>query len=374
MAKHPPYLFKKRGIYYFQKRVPHLLVPAVGKSVITKSMLTADKSLAVRTAGQLLTHLERQWHKQLFSFDETVCILKQLDRPSVDVPLMSQAIALYIDMKGKSNNRKFLNPINYATGLLIQLCGDKLITAYSRTDALRLRDFISSKDVTSSTLKRNIGVVSSIWNFAAKEHGITYPNPFVSMHLNKSRPSQKRRSIPIENIRTIQEVCFEMDDDIRWLVALLSDTGMRLAEAAGLAISDLHLDAEIPFVRLSEHRWRRLKTKGSQRDIPLVGASLWAANRVVEMATNDFAFPRYCSSEGCKADYASNTLNKWLRRYVPEGCVVHSLRHSMRDRLRAVQCPADIIDQIGGWKTSGVGQAYGQGYELNALHKWLNKT
>ena len=67
-----------------------------------------------------------------------------------------------------------------------------------------------------------------------------------------------------------------MDDDIRWLVAMLSDTGMRLAEAAGLAISDLHLDAEIPFVRLSEHRWRRLKTKGSHKEtyhllVPLCG-------------------------------------------------------------------------------------------------------
>ena len=110
-----------------------------------------------------------------------------------------------------------------------------------------------------------------------------------------------------------------MNDDMRWLVALLSDTGMRLAEAAGLAISDLHLDAEIPFVRFSEHLWRRLKTKGSQRDIPLVGAFLWAANRIVKKATNEFAFPRYCSDESCKADYASNTLNKWLRKYVPEG-------------------------------------------------------
>ena len=55
-----------------------------------------------------------------------------------------------------------------------------------------------------------------------------------------------------------------MDDDIRWLVAMLSDTGMRLAEAVGLAVSDLHLDAEIPFIRLSEHYWRRLKTKGSR--------------------------------------------------------------------------------------------------------------
>ena len=34
----------------------------------------------------------------------------------------------------------------------------------------------------------------------------------------------------------------------------------------------------------------------------------------------------------------------------------------MRDRLRAVQCPADMIDQIGGWTTAGVGQSYGEGY------------
>lgn len=161
-----------------------------------------------------------------------------------------------------------------------------------------------------------------------------------------------------------------MDDDIRWLVALLSDTGMRLAEAA---ISDLHLDAEIPFVRVTEHRWRRLKTKGSQRDIPLVGASLWAANRVVANATSEFAFPRYCSAEDCKADYASNTLNKWLRKYVPEGCVVHSFRHSMRYRLRAVQCPPDMIDQIGGWSTAGVGQGYGDGYPIQSTMDMFNQ-
>ena len=41
---------------------------------------------------------------------------------------------------------------------------------------------------------------------------------------------------------------------------------------------------------------------------------------------------------------ASAALNKWLRNYAPEGCVVHSFRHSMRDRLRAVECPKEIID------------------------------
>ena len=46
----------------------------------------------------------------------------------------------------------------------------------------------------------------------------------------------------------IQKEYFELDDDVRWLVALISDTGMRLAEAAGLLVSDIHLDADVHIV------------------------------------------------------------------------------------------------------------------------------
>ena len=41
---------------------------------------------------------------------------------------------------------------------------------------------------------------------------------------------------------------------------------------------------------------------------------------------------------------ASAALNKWLKPLVPEGCVVHSFKHSLRDSLRAVECPADIVN------------------------------
>ncbi len=58
---------------------------------------------------------------------------------------------------------------------------------------------------------------------------------------------------------------------------------------------------------------------------------------------------------------------------MPDGCVVHSFRHSLRDRLRSVECPADIVDEIGGWTTSGVGQKYGAGYNLEIKHKWMKK-
>jgi len=41
--------------------------------------------------------------------------------------------------------------------------------------------------------------------------------------------------------------------------------------------------------------------------------------------------------------------------------------------LRAVECPSEIIDQIGGWLTYGVGNSYGNGYPERTLLQWLRK-
>ena len=69
----------------------------------------------------------------------------------------------------------------------------------------------------------------------------------------------------------------------------------------------------------------------------------------------------------------SSALNKWLRNRLGEGNVIHGFRHSMRDRLRAVECPSDLIDQIGGWTRGSVGEGYGKGYELNIKFDWIKK-
>ena len=65
---------------------------------------------------------------------------------------------------------------------------------------------------------------------------------------------------------------------------------MRLAEAAGMAKEDVFLDKKMRYVRLCEHPWRPLKTKSSQRDVPLVGAALRAAQRAYESSPNDYFF------------------------------------------------------------------------------------
>ena len=225
-----------------------------------------------------------------------------------------------------------------------------------------------------NTVKRVFASVRSIINLTMREHGIEGSNAFSGTFMPDRGDASTRQPIPIEKLKVIQRRCQITDDEPRWLVALISDTGMRLSEAAGLARKDIVLDADIPHVIIRPHPWRRLKTKGSERTLPLVGCSLWAAKRAVEASQHSlYLFPRYCNEKGCKANSASAALNKWLKPRVPDNCVIHSFRHSMRDRLHAVECPSDIIDAIGGWTTGGIGHAYGSGHSLGVKAKWMIK-
>ena len=96
----------------------------------------------------------------------------------------------------------------------------------------------------------------------------------------------------------------------------------------------------------------------------MVGASLWAAQRIIENASSCFAFPRYTDNDRCNANSASNALNKWLKSNFRDDIVVHGFRHAMRDRLRVVSCPSEMIDQIGGWSSGKIGEGYGEGYSI----------
>ena len=90
-----------------------------------------------------------------------------------------------------------------------------------------------------------------------------------------------------------------------------------------------------------------------------------------EANKNPFLFPRYCDEKECHLDSASAALNKWLKQVAGSDYVIHSFRHSMRDRLRAVSCPSDIIDRIGGWSSGKIGEGYGDGYSIQISVHWL---
>jgi integrase len=112
-------------------------------------------------------------------------------------------------------------------------------------------------------------------------------NPFVGVYHDRSAGVLVRKPIPIDAIRNVQSECRAFDDNLRWLIALISDTGMRLSEGAGLLKQDfICLDTDLPYVCITKHPWRNLKTASSERKIPLVGQALWAAKRIVEAQTS----------------------------------------------------------------------------------------
>lgn len=278
----------------------------------------------------------------------------------------------YLRLKGVGKPKTFHQAALRSAGVVIEVCGDKACPDYRTTDAGLVRDTLIDRGLSVASVRRSFNTIKAIFNLAIAEHGLEMRNPFASIFMPEG-DSKKRLSIPVETIREIQQSCYAIDDDMRWLVALISDTGMRLAEAAGLHMDDLHLDDAVHYVEIRPHPWRSLKTKGSQRQVPLVGASLWAAQRIIANASSCFAFPRYTDNDRCNANSASNALNKWLKANFRDDIVVHGFRHAMRDRLRAVSCPSEMIDQIGGWSNRSVGESYGDGFKSKVICDYLLK-
>ena len=364
------HLYRKRGFYYFCRRVPKALLAHYPKPRIVVALKTRQFRDALRQSQIISKRLDDQWfHMQQDAMGLDNLQAKLFQPVKASAPLMSEATSFYLRLKGDGKDKVFVRAAQRNAASVIEVLGDRPINDYASSEAGKLRDALLDRGLAVTSIKRMFGSVKAIINLAMVEHGVKGRNPFASIYMPYETP-EERQPIPLAAIRRIQQECMTVDDENRWLLALISDTGMRLSEATGLASDDIVLDANISHIIVRPHPWRRLKTKGSERLVQLVGASLWAAERL-QQHDSAYAFPRYCDGHTCNANSASAALNKWLKPRANEDAVVHSLRHSMRDRLRAVECPSDIIDQIGGWSSSSVGSSYGKGYELPVLAKWM---
>ncbi len=165
-------------------------------------------------------------------------------------------------MKGNDKPVTFQSSAERASRYLIEVSGNKSLTSYKRGDATSLRDSLFERGLAGSSVVRIFNTIKAIFNFACIEMGIEATNPFIGLYMDRGRGVTVRKPIPIADIRLIQSECKKVNDDLRMIVALVSDTGMRLSEAVGLALDDLRIkNEEIPYVIVQNHSWRRLKTK-----------------------------------------------------------------------------------------------------------------
>ena len=374
--KHPAYTYLKGNVYYFSRAIPADLKSYYSKPRVIQSLRTTNRRLAVHSSRLLSVRLEDYWHDLRLRNTEPPCahlLTREHLQGSSTAITLSQALELYLSVKGVGRAEMFFRTARRNIKYVAECLSDRPLDMYKTSDAAQLRQWLLEKGLSISSVQRTFGVVRAVTNFAIAELGLGIQNNFIGIYLPTIHLGKKRRPIPTDKLIKLQKQCLVMDDDIRWLVALISDTGMRLAEAAGLLVEDINLQSPAPYINLRPHPHRPLKTLASTRHIPLTGLSLWAAKRVCLNRSSGYCFSRYNTQDKTSSNSASAAINKWLKSVVGSSSVIHSLRHSIRDRLREVEAPSEMIDQIGGWSLKSVGQNYGDGYKLKHMAEWMEK-
>ncbi|MDA7589073.1 tyrosine-type recombinase/integrase [Porticoccaceae bacterium] len=372
--RYPKYTYLKDNNFYFSRSVPVDLRCFYTKPRIVQSLKT-NSLLRAKTASKVFaSKLDDYWlGLRLKSIEVPAAHLLVADGNASSLPTIEESLEVYFAVKGVGRPKLFFTTAQRYIGYLIECLGNRSIDQYTSKDATVLREWLINKGLSNSSLQRVFSGIKAVINFVTLEQGLECQNAFAKVYLPSNTDAKKRHAINPSNMAKIKAECLSLDDDIRWLVAIIFDTGMRLSEAAGLMVDDLKLEGALPYINLIPHPHRRLKTASSERKIPLVGLSLWAAKRLKQHSTGLYCFPRYTNPERCNSNSASATINKWIKTVGGSNDVIHGLRHSFRDRLRAVEAPTDMIDQLGGWALKSVGQGYGDGYDLELLVKYLRK-
>ena len=374
VGHNPQFTYRKDGVFYFSRRIPKDIRDHYETDKFVMSLRTKSRETAARSARAIAARLDEYWMSLRIADLNIPNMLPVNSQVSTETVItLQKALQNYHSLKGTGKDDLFFRSSERFVRYVIEGLGDRPLDRYTSADAAAFRDQLFEKGLSSSSVRRTFASIRSIVSLSIKEYGLSCDNAFAQTFIPDKNDVTKRLPIPIDRLRLIQTTCRKTDDDLRWMIALISDSGMRLAEATGLLKADIQLDHDIPHVRLKPHAWRQLKTANSERVIPLVGASRWAARRILECTDSEFAFPRFTNTTRCNSNSASATLNKWMKPLVPHGCVIHSFRHSLRDRLRAVETPSEIADALGGWTSRSVGQSYGKGYDLPVLQRWMER-
>ena len=155
-------------------------------------------------------------------------------------------------------DKVFIWTANRNTQYVTKLLGDRPISSYSSNEAAQFRDWCIEKGMGMKTVKRVFSSIRAIVNLAIAEEGLDCSNAFARTYFPDDDNAQSRQPISIQDIRKVQSLCKDTDDEMRWLIALISDTGMRLGEAAGLLKEDKKVNEPIPHIDLKPHPWRSL--------------------------------------------------------------------------------------------------------------------
>jgi integrase len=420
------YLQIREGVYQYVRRVPNELRDKYPSGTIRISLNTKDQAEAVRKLSKLNKGYELEFDALRRNGDmspsQVAAAAQALARQYennldmfVDIlvdPLLSRYREKYPESDPDPSPQTLLNPVQYEAWRLISK-GSEL--RFSFEDAFKLylqnhlkkddprfsematrnaydfiglmgnlqfdeikrdhvREYVRKKlegGSSTGTVRRKLNTLSAICETAIKERQIVMVSPFRGVPIpNLGKDAKKPNMLGVDKLRELMREFSSDTSPTALMILLQAELGTRIAEVSGLAKEDIKLTHEIPHVVITEKPWRSLKTKESERSVPLVGLALEAAKVALSAyPESDVLFPQYKKPRG--GDAASAAVNKRLKAY---GITSHSFRHMMKDRLREAGCPPDVRDAIQGQSTSNVAETYGLGHSLRTMKSWLDKV
>ena len=255
-------------------------------------------------------------------------------------------------------------PIGVAVDSFIKHLGDLKISEISPKDVQGwIRITFEQDNHSPATVTRRVAAVRAVINRYLRDNEIERRNPFSNAQIRQGRSTNTDR-LPfnkkhLDLIDRYLKHGPQLTDESKNILTLIKFTGARPLEIGGLEVSDVFLDHDVPHIWIRNNKIRSLKTKGSERRIPLVGDALAAAQAAVGAAAEKTAL----FSNGChKTNSLSQRLNKIIRRArVPKSkrLVVYSFRHSIEEAMRTAELPLHTQKRIMGHDDGSITGRYG---------------
>ena len=287
----------------------------------------------------------------------------------------------YINLKRREGDRKFETSVNAAIDFLLKYLPDKAPRDYRRYEIRQLIDGHLSAGLKTTTVKRRLNTLRAMFNKVALERDLQEDlnHPFKNFDIpNLGEDSVDRSEFTRHQLALLRQAEPAYAKEIMWLIHLMLDTGLRINECCGLRRLDVAMGDQ-PCLIVHKNSFRRLKTKNSQRIIPLVGSALSSIREALELEDakkKEWLFPRYVDDvkQTTKNDSASGAVNKRLKALLGEDApTCHGFRHTMQARLRNVSCPQDVRDELGGWRKT-VSEQYGSPTDIRTKAQYLRET
>ena len=229
------YLMCNGGVYYYTRHVPNDLQRHYEKPRIVKCLKTRNNYDALNASRSLASKLDDFWLKIRISelkVPASHLLIKGQPKETFtsSAPKLSDALEKYCRLKGAGRAEQFFTAAKRNIRCDIEHLGDRPLDTYSTADAASLRDWLIERQLTSTSIQRFFSTIGAATNLTIYEDGLTFTNAFAKTYLPADeRP--KRASLSPEDIKRVQKVCLEVADERRLIIALISDTGMRLSEA-----------------------------------------------------------------------------------------------------------------------------------------------